>query len=398
LTPVDKFFFGGEITFLRSKIINKDKNEDQLSSDERELRIFDKLYSSYVVKSNPFPQQTSLLGMLRFVLLSNDKKLFAGNKIVGEKKDVTELIGEKSFHVNDSNFGTMDFGKIKQIYPCFIQRKTADTWEDLVFAPFDFPFRVRFEKGVSFLDAERSIIPVIEGYNPKDPKKGIQYQYINETDVLNVSDLFKEDIRIGINRDFKGKTEDDAYYKQVFYRFSDKYKISENNFINHSLRFAFYADLDYLPETENQIVSLGGDNSRFCLNTKAVSETDGLKIPNKYVNNQNFDCCCAKIVLLSDAFIGREDIKNCLFSINETVAFRFLTSTVDTTNYYMFAGTNRLQRNEQKYELYKCGSVFYFENDQQLEKFETALKKDRFIQIGYNNYKLINNINHGRNK
>jgi CRISPR-associated protein Cmr3 len=390
LTPIDKFFFGGEITFLRSKIENKEKKKSELLPEEQKLRDFDERYSSYVIRSNYFPQQTSLLGMLRFMLLSNDKNLFTGNKINEQKKDdVVKLIGPNSFQLNDSDFNRMDFGKIKNIFPCFIQRKTDHSnWEDLVFAPFDFSFKeVSFEHGYSLSNVENTLIPVIDGYKSKE---GLSYQYINETDEFKTSDLFKEDVRIGIDRDFKGKTKEGAYYKQIFYRFSDKYEISENNFINQYLRFAFYADLDCFPETKNQIVSLGGDNSRFCLHAETVQETDEIKIPKKYVDNKKFDNCHAKIVLLSDAFIEREDMKNCLFSINETLAFRFLTSNVDTKEYYKFTeGGNYLQRNAKKYNLYNRGSVFYFTNEKQLENFETALKKDCFSQIGYNNYKSI---------
>ena len=57
LTPTGRFFFGGDMTF---KVGRKDKNE------------FNEQFSSYIIKSAMFPQQTSLLGMLRFLILSND--------------------------------------------------------------------------------------------------------------------------------------------------------------------------------------------------------------------------------------------------------------------------------------------------------------------------------------
>ena len=55
LTPVDKFFFGGDMTFQ----VGNAKSD------------FNERFSSYIIKSSYYPQQTSLLGMLRFLILRN---------------------------------------------------------------------------------------------------------------------------------------------------------------------------------------------------------------------------------------------------------------------------------------------------------------------------------------
>ena len=95
LTPVDKFFFGGDMTF-------------QVGSDEKDR--FNTQYSSYIIQSRYFPQQTSLLGMLRFLILRDNENVFKDNKIVNEKK-AEDLIGNKSFTVNEPH-GENCFGKI----------------------------------------------------------------------------------------------------------------------------------------------------------------------------------------------------------------------------------------------------------------------------------------------
>jgi hypothetical protein len=317
--------------------------------------------------------------MLRFVFLSNSD-CFSGNRIKpGKQADAGRLIGETSFQLDNSDFSGMNFGKIKKIYPCFIRRKTANNdWRDMVFAPLDHKYNVSFESGSSLLDTEKTAIPVIDNYTSKD---GLPHLYINETDELEETYVFKEDIRIGIDRDFNGKTKAGAYYKQIFYRFADR-----------DLQFAFYADLDDFPTSENVIVSLGGDNSRFSLKAEQVQGTPKIQLPQKYVEKKNFKDCYAKIVLLSDAFLEKDAMRECMFSINETVAFRFLTSDVHTENYYKFNGSKKLQRNDKKYNLYGRGSVFYFAEEKDLSEFEAALNKERFIQIGYNNYKSIKKI------
>ena len=61
LTPIDKCCFGGDMTFM---VGNKEDDE------------FNEKFSSYIIRSSLFPQQTSLLGMLRFFVLRN-----AGEKV-----------------------------------------------------------------------------------------------------------------------------------------------------------------------------------------------------------------------------------------------------------------------------------------------------------------------------
>ena len=82
LTPLDKFYFGKERHPIRP---------------------------SYYMESNPFPQQTGILGLVRhFLLLSTGK--------ISDKEKWDDLIGDKSFN------GTADqkFGKIINVYPAFI--------------------------------------------------------------------------------------------------------------------------------------------------------------------------------------------------------------------------------------------------------------------------------------
>ena len=56
LKPIDKFFFGGDMTFA-------------IPEGNKERKEANRSFSSYIIRSMPFPQQTSLLGMLRFLLL-----------------------------------------------------------------------------------------------------------------------------------------------------------------------------------------------------------------------------------------------------------------------------------------------------------------------------------------
>ena len=99
LKPVGKFFFGGDMSFP----VNGKKSE----------------YSSYIIKSNKFPQQTSLLGMLRFLVLRNDSSVFdAATQSITDRHAAAKLIGESSF-VQSGCKAT--YGVIKGISECFLQ-------------------------------------------------------------------------------------------------------------------------------------------------------------------------------------------------------------------------------------------------------------------------------------
>ena len=87
LYPIDEFFFGAVSNF-------GDKNEN------------------YRIISEKFPQQTSILGMIRKEILL--KENFLKKKYSPEEEEkVKKLIGSESFNISSEN--KQDFGMIKSI-------------------------------------------------------------------------------------------------------------------------------------------------------------------------------------------------------------------------------------------------------------------------------------------
>ena len=86
LTPTGKFFFGGDMRF------GVNGNEGK--------------FSSYIIETSKMPQQTSLLGMMRFLLLSKDETLFDVKKNCikenASKESLEALIGASGFSVNEN--------------------------------------------------------------------------------------------------------------------------------------------------------------------------------------------------------------------------------------------------------------------------------------------------------
>lgn len=358
LAPTGKFFFGGDMTF---QVGNNEKSEHN------------KQYSSYIIKSGHFPQQTSLLGMLRFLILSNSPAFDKIKQEIQDKAVAKTLIGSNSFKVNNDTCNS--FGKINSLSPCILQMsEDGENWSSYLPPIADYGLTIDFSQSLSNVtvnsalkESKKKQVPSVKGYNPKERQ---QQQYIPTSGIAEIeqSDIFTEDQRIGINKDYSGKTKDASFYKQISYRFGKK----ENCRV---YRFAFMADIDLDLSGMKKIVSIGGDSSQFVLEVLAED------IVLQYPQQNNYDCF-SKVILLSDSYISEAEVDNSIFAISDTKPFRFLQTSVYTKSYNILSQS--VVRSK-RINLYKAGSVFYFENTEAHENFVTALKnKEDFRQIGYN--------------
>ena len=353
LTPVDKFFFGGDMTF-------------QVGADENDK--FNSQFKSYIIQSTLFPQQTSLLGMLRFLILRNaGEGVFKNGQIVNKAK-ANELIGGLSFMVNRHN----DFKTIKNISHVRIRRTANGQTADLEFAPL-FKELSFAEVSVGSYNINDICIPSLTK-KEYDAKKGLDIMLTDGTDRVKLDDVFVEDRRVGINRDIKtGIVDDGALFKQISYRFNSK---------KGQFCFVFDADIDDAVPLESysgQVVSVGGDNSQFVI---GISKTEQSKGNLKSYHNA--------IYLLSPAYLSRAEARTAKFAVTRLMPFRFLTDREDNSdndNRTFHILNSKLKRSD-KYELYAPGSVFYFENEEKKKEFINIIEsKIEFRKIGYNEYK-----------
>ena len=348
LTPIDRFFFGGDMTFQ----VGKDEKDD-----------FNERYSSYIIRSLMYPQQTSLLGMLRFLILRNaGEDVFKDGKIV-DKTKAKALIGGKSFSVN-SDHEENDFGMIKSLTHIRIGIIHDDRIEYLEFKPL-------YEKD---LNLDNSIvgtynfnsvrIPSMKDYKAKEPLE------LCLTDGEKLEEHFVEDRRMGINRDVTtGKTEKDALFKQISYRFN----------IKDGKRYCFVFEAEVedsigLEKYSGKMVSVGGDNSQFI-----IGITKNFKGHCTNPNTGN------TVLALSPMYLKRDEVELAAFAVTRLMPFRFLESEMEKAKTYHIL-SKELKRSK-KYELYAPGSVFYFDDDTKKAEFIKSIESKReFRQIGYNEY------------
>lgn len=337
LTPTGKFFFGGEMKFQ----IGGEKNKDEQ-------------FDSYIIKSNRLPQQTSLLGMLRFLLLKNAGDRIFSNEEIKDKIGAKGIIGAQSFKVNEDN-SPNDFGLIKRIHPCFIMDGNTPL---SLFVLNTCKGYKKADASVSTINNESIAVPSFV-YNPKESQKD------------PYDGVFKEDMRMGIDKDYSGKPrkkEDEGHlFKQESLRFTkDTYK------------FAFYAEVEdeNLSNYNNQLVSLGADSSLFII---GIEESE-IKDADKTLQIEN------TIVLTSPTYVESSELTNVSYAITDVIPFRFLSTSVDTTTSYVRKKDNGIV-NSKKFNLYNTGSIFFFNSSDERDKFAKALNKHQdFQQIGYNQF------------
>ena len=378
LTPLDKFFFGQKKTF----------------GDDN---------ANYFVYSSLFPQQTALLGLLRYQLLQiAGEEIFKDNKIQDEHK-AGELIGKQSFSpfVEEE----LQFGIIESLSSVFIIDKMN---EDEHFLPVGRRFQKENEKApynLLHLSCQAGCPPIFGEYKPK---KGLASCWLSSKShtLLNEEDFFTKDERIGIRKDYEGATNDDAFFCQRYYRFKnfkevegEKTKVCKQPPVReHDFCFAVlletHRDIKH-EELNKRIVYLGGERQPFLMDLMEVSEeTFKLTIESSTLTSDEKHYT---VVLLSDAMIESKLLSEVRFASTEVKDFACLLTHVGTRKFY----NKKKKREEQnlekdetvlshQHELYARGSVFYFDTEEQADQFCEDLKKvPNFHTIGYNHTIVI---------
>lgn len=335
--PIEDFFFGGEVTFGDTETQN------------------------YLVKSNLFPQQTTLLGTLRKELLIQEGLLKLAPKGYeldqGKKSDIENLIGPESFDISKGN---QNFGKIESVSPVFLVCNGSKDRQFYIPAPMNRlqndSLKLHFDSGISQIGQSKpNGIPLIESYNPKE---GIPDLLISSKDQTKLLwEVFMPSERVGIKKGEKGITEEKAFYKQTTYR------------LQKGFAFACIVQMRD-KKLENSLVFMGADRSCFMMIVEEFQQSfvDLFGKLNPSPETQ--------IILLSDTFVELEIYQNCKFAITQAVPFRNIKSSTGNYNY-------KSNKEKKLYMFFMRGSVL-FPKDGQKNELQKMLNKESFQKIGYN--------------
>ncbi|OQY00888.1 MAG: hypothetical protein B6I26_06340 [Desulfobacteraceae bacterium 4572_130] len=337
LTPLSPFFFAGEKNFGGAK------------GEE----------TNYFAKSNLFPQQTTILGMLRKELLIQ-KGIYREywNYSEDDKNKIKKLIGKGGFKVNNHN---NNFGRIESISPVFINRTLNKTNQYFISTPKDNKLKFKKEKSGRTnlnLKTAKNFIPLIEDYNGNNynAKKELPNSFISsdKQETVEFDNIFKEFIKIGNAKD-KSEGDEEKFFKQLFYTMKKDFS------------FAFFAEIDFEFQDSNFIVYMGGDNSSFKMEIRKTEKNFHQIFINGHHRNN-------KTTLLSDALVDEDIYEFCDFAITETMDFR--TIKIENNNF----------DKKKKYTMLKRGSVF-FTDDKKIAKLKNKIRNNNFQKIGYNIFK-----------
>jgi CRISPR-associated protein Cmr3 len=342
----------------------------------------------YYLETTEYPQQTSILGLLRYIILLKEGKL--GTDISTDTEAINKLIGSDSFPGNPKT----GYGKIKSLSPVFI----VDSNNTAYFArPLDWQYRfVKKDIGckVSYgtQTSTLAFMPSLEDYKAKDRIEPYLISSENESIPLwfnkeTGKGVLRKNAKAGNQKkpdrfldksatdSEKAEAKNEAYYKQEFLYMERPYS------------YACVAEIDMGGMEEfKTVLPFGGERSSFAISFELLK--DATSVDQYYFDLQPQNDHL-RIELLSDAYVEQCILNFACFAVCDIIGFRNLTTKTTTGNYSRISKdkdhncadlSNQLQ-------LLKRGSVLFFDSVELLLQAEEKLKNNTFSTIGYNKYR-----------
>lgn len=384
LTPLGKFFFGGEI------VLGGDG-----AQDERQR--------SYLVHSEYFPQQTSVLGMLRENLLRENNLLLNKNSSSQQRTDAAQIVGKTGFGIQiagnkAASTNPNGFGAIKYLSPVFLEDDKGNVWQP---APLD----DALGKDDAPLQWQEESPFLLKNF---DAKMGLSSQLTTaQNNRKAVTDFFKSQHQVGITvtnrRNWRANraSDDEAFFRQTHFRNADSAMAS--NPATYS--FVCWVSVDDAIAAgstlwQNCEVLMGGERSAFKLTCTHVADDQDLAtfcFPVAYKHNLAAPTGYTRLVLLSDTYIPSSTLKNYrVFPVAETIGFRFFTTHLDTTNDFFELKKGGKDANgnpswnpsgrqqSSYYSLLRRGGVLLVPDRDVNTLKQEIINQSAFHQIGYN--------------
>ncbi|MEO1054716.1 MAG: type III-B CRISPR module-associated Cmr3 family protein [Bacteroidota bacterium] len=326
LRPVENYFFGGERTFGEAG--DKQRN--------------------YFAVSNFYPQQTALLGLLRYLLLEDNQLL----PLKDHKAEAASVIGARSFDVTQDV--VQDFGVIKSLSPLFLKK------EDEVYRfahPLD-QLRLETDTGGEVLGANGQIDDLIQlaGF---DVKTYYPDCLVAENGTcVNYDKVFSTREQIGILK----QSEKEGFFKQRLCQLSEGWDFVCYGLLEGDFRLS-----------EDTKVSFGAERKQFFVKIKSIESNN---LPSFLTPSDGDE----KLTLLSDALVDSSIYDHCRFSLSDTVEFRSGKMAYDGAKY------SKDEYRSNKHNLLKRGGILV-PKDGQMAALELVLNQnENFSNIGFNQY------------
>lgn len=348
LKPIGAFYFGGEESFTSAPldaIFDKEKENTKKYFQKRQ---------EYFAKSEMFPQQTQLLGMLRKELLRINEKLYYFKNFVRVpiefKEDATQIVGNGRWTTTD----TLVLGSIKELSPLYIEKAN----KLYISAPFDRGLRLE-ETGTGYINGRLSKAYAFKKCDDK---------YFGAKDYLCSDLIAKDKSKLKIDDIFTAFTQTQTQtlsYKdnndeQLFK--VKKYRLDEACHFICYLTLENDAYLDMLKTT----IELGGERSRFMMQVIKEGKPD-IQSDFAYLKTDQ-----SRVVLDSDAYVDTKIFDKCKITLSQKKVLRTFQ--------------RRPFNKSRKTMLLARGTVFYPHEGKEQEVINLIEKATNFRTIGYNRY------------
>ncbi|NKQ41261.1 MAG: hypothetical protein HF962_06800 [Sulfurovum sp.] len=348
LKPIGAFYFGGEESFSSAPL---DAVENM--TQESTKKYFQKR-QGYFAKSEMFPQQTQLLGMLRKELLRINKKLYYFKNFVSVPKKfkdkATQIVGNSRWTTDDA----LALGSLEELSPLYVGK------EDKLYisAPFDRGLRLE-ETGTGYINGRPSKAYAFKKCDDK---------YFGAKDYLCSDLIAKDKSKLKIDDIFTAFTQTQTQtlsYKdnndeQLFK--VKKYRLDEACHFICYLTLENDAYLDMLKTT----IELGGERSRFMMQVIKEGKPD-IQSDFAYLKTDQ-----SRVVLTSDALVEAKIFKECKVTLSQKKVLRTFQ--------------RRPFNKSRKTILLARGTVFYPHEGKEQEVKGLIEKATNFRTIGYNGY------------
>lgn len=324
-TPLESYFFGND----KSRLLTRDRrSETAIAGDVR-----------HIVRSEPLPSQSTLLGTLRYLFLPVKRSDWRYTE--EERARNAAVVGEAGFDPAEER----TFGKLKALSPLFLW----DGTRALVPAPFD--HRVGEERYTPLRDYRPVHTPDGERLYAADyrAKGGIthDFMYVDDGTLVPRDTLFSASVRTYLN---KGSTF--TLFNRELCRLADGYA------------FAVYLTAEDDLPVQDTVAFMGQGNAAFAV--RFVREDDRLDEQIAALLPPRTVYC------LGDAFLPPTVYRHCAFACTDLKTYRTCTFT-----------ERGVSKSPLLHRLVTAGSVFI---PRDAAAFEAAARHPSAQTVGYNRF------------
>jgi CRISPR-associated protein Cmr3 len=373
----------------------------------------------YFKRSSLFPQQSTLLGMLRHqVLLEHGLAIPVVNKIGSQRAG--DLIG-KGFNPGNAKG---NYGTINSIGPIFLQRNRQGhhflrdhEWvkegkkEERELVPHSNTKKVNY-RSLGHAGEMLVLQSAIESGREDYKGKQIFQEYLHDPEAGSgtrkpLSEVVQNATQVGVykfvSRQAKQADGNEAFFKNVYQQMGErtpiKYRIGLTDRdkmyrlahrcdmeTDPEWTFAFYvemADGAAFTEGERRVALMGKEKSTFLISIQKVDNDSPNWGSVPAVPDQ-----LQKVLLLSDAYVEEAKLLEHSLLVNgATVRFRSFTKDYDKAKGNKWRSNLRRDQRSDSWQLLKRGSVIYTKHAGEVaELLEKAIN---WRQIGYNHYTIL---------